>query len=383
MELLESWAAWARQSQQPPFVLGADRECLMSARRTLWDSWESAYTDDAFEAPEDRTLHLGLLPFPFSGDLRRATVYVLSLNPDVVPTDYYGEWDVREFREARLANLRQEFDAGQCPFVGLDPRFAWHGGFDYWHRRLRAVIAELATGWRVNFAEARRRLAHTLAIIESFPYHSENRDAAERWLGKLPSFDLARRFVHEEVLPRVRDGDAILIVLRQVPAWELPEEEEVPGLVPYPRGQRRGASLTPDSQGGKAILKHLLSTNVASPADVNIEAAIETLTAESHAEAKAPRQPTSERRRISATDGVPAGKRRCTHPDHNGDRLLPHTRDWFYRYPLPDGITDADVEFDPTLATWGSWCIDCRRADAKKKREAQTTGSSQASIVAN
>ncbi len=254
MDLLEAWAAWARpQPREPPFVLDQDRGQLASApRTTIWPSWEAAHTDLEFEALGDKSLHLGLLPFPFSGDLRRATVYLLTLNPGVVPTDYYGEWNVGEFRDARFANLRQDFGDGQCPFLGLDPRFAWHAGFDYWHRQvgLRTVIADLARDWGVNFAEARRRLARALAVVEVFPYHSADQDAAKPWLAKLPSFELARRFVHEKVLPRVRDGEPIVIVHRQVKSWGLPTD--LPGVFTNPP---RGASLNPNSRC--EIRKHL------------------------------------------------------------------------------------------------------------------------------
>jgi hypothetical protein len=257
MELLDSWAAW--QPQEPPHILEADRKYLTSARSSgavlIWDGWEAAHADRSFGAPGDNRVHLGLLPMPFSGDLRRATVYVLLLNPGVAPTDYYGEYAVPEFRQARLANPRQRFAADQWPFVGLDPRFAWHGGFDYWHGKFRGVIASLAKGWQVSFAEARQRLAEALAVVELFPYHSEAFTDADHWLRDLPSVGLARAFVRDVLLPRVLAGEAITIVTRQARAWDLPA---VPGVVIYTAQQARAAHLTPDSPGGAAILEHLL-----------------------------------------------------------------------------------------------------------------------------
>ena len=259
LELLDSWAGW--QPHEPPHIFEADREYFTSARSAravlIWDSWEAAYANQSFGAPGDNRVHLGLLPMPFSGDLRRATVYVLLLNPGVSPTDYYGEYMVPQFREARLANLRQQFAADQSPFVGLDPQFAWHGGFDYWHGKFRGVIAALAQGWQVNFAEARRRLGEALAVVELFPYHSEAFTDVDHWLRDLPSVDLVRRFVRDVLLPRVLAGEAIAIVTRQARAWDLPT---VPGVVIYSAQQARAAHLTPDSPGGAVILEHLLST---------------------------------------------------------------------------------------------------------------------------
>jgi hypothetical protein len=198
---------------------------------------------------------MGLLPMPFSGDMRRSRVYILLLNPGVGPTDYYGEYAVPAFREARLANLRQQFDEDRWTFVGLDPEFAWHGGYDYWHGKLRGVIAELAAGWRVSFADARRRFADLLAVIELFPYHSEAFADADHWLRDLPSVSLARKFVNDFVLPRVVAGEAIAIVTRQARAWNVPC---IPGVITYSAQQARAAHLTPRSPGGAAILQHLL-----------------------------------------------------------------------------------------------------------------------------
>ena len=85
MDLLREWAAWRAGAQ--PFMLEADRPILTSDRSlrslvTIGD-WPSAHRADDFGAPGDRRLHLGLLPQPFCGDLRRASIYVLLLNPGI------------------------------------------------------------------------------------------------------------------------------------------------------------------------------------------------------------------------------------------------------------------------------------------------------------
>jgi hypothetical protein len=81
-------------------------------------------------------------------------------------------------------------------------QFAWHGGFTWWHGRLAKVIERLARAWGVSFAEARARLASTIASIELVPYHSAAwRDG--RWRTELRSAKLACRYVGEFILPRV------------------------------------------------------------------------------------------------------------------------------------------------------------------------------------
>jgi hypothetical protein len=66
----------------------------------------------------------GLLPQPFIGDLRLASIYVLSLNPGLQPSDYYGEYAVPEYRNAFLANLKQQFHEKAPPFIFLDPHYS-------------------------------------------------------------------------------------------------------------------------------------------------------------------------------------------------------------------------------------------------------------------
>ena len=254
--LLAAWAAWCPRGA--PFVLDADRPVLDSPRcvnaRVVLTSWRKAYKAPDFPPRDDR-LHLGLLPEPYEGDLRRAAIYVLGLNPGVGPHNYYGEYEVPAFRRALLSNLKQEFGPGRLPFLQLDPQFSWHGGFGWWHGKLVEVIERLARGWRVDFALARARLAHKLASLELFPYHSKTFRDHGGWLGKLPSVALARAFAQEFVLPRVERGDAIVIITRKLRFWGLPRH---PRIIRYDRGQARAASLTPESPGGRAILRHLL-----------------------------------------------------------------------------------------------------------------------------
>ena len=256
MNLLDAWADW--QPDSPPFVLDGDREVLNSPRSAravvTRCSWQEASQASDFCAPGDRKLHLGLLPQPFFGDVRNASIYVLLLNPGIGPSDYYGEYEVPEYREALLANLKQHPRSGTTPFLFLDPQFAWHGGFGWWQGKLAKVMQRLASTRGISFAEAGSRLGSIVASIELFPYHSSSFQDAGGWLRRVRSVQLARAFVAEFVLPRVQRGEAIVIVTRKVEAWNLPEHA---GVVTYNPGQARGAHLTPDSPGGRAILRYL------------------------------------------------------------------------------------------------------------------------------
>lgn len=255
MNLLDAWANWSACSA--PFIYDDDQK-VMNTKRSLnatviHKSWKDAIKAPDFCAPGDNRLHLGLLPQPFFGDVRRASVYILMLNPGLGPTDYYGEYEVPAYRTALLDNLKQKFHNDKNPFLFLDPQFAWHGGFDWWHGKLAKVIECLASYWNISFAEARVRLGSKLASIELIPYHSLSFRDSDKWLRNLCTVKLAKSYVSEFVFPRVRQRKAIVIVTRKVKEWNLPHLD---GVFTYTSGQARGAHLTPDSPGGRAILRH-------------------------------------------------------------------------------------------------------------------------------
>jgi hypothetical protein len=254
--LLTAWGAW--RPNAAPFALRADWTVLNSPRSAkalvVFQSWPQGYKAPDFP-PRDSRLHLGLLPEPYVGNLRRASIYVLGLNPGVGPHDYYGEYEVPAPRRALLANLKQEFGSGRLPFLFLDPQFSWQGWFEWWHGKLAAVIDQLAKEWGIPFASARASLARKLTSLELVPYHSKAFRNHGGWLRNLASVALAQTFVREFVLPRVERDEAIAIVLRKPRLWGLPKH---PRIIHYTPRQARAAHLTPESPRGRATLKHLL-----------------------------------------------------------------------------------------------------------------------------
>jgi hypothetical protein len=254
MNLIEAWSKW--EPEKAPYILEADRESLSSCKSeeaiVTYRSWKEAYSSPGFQGEPDSRLHLGLFPQPFKGDVLNASIYILLLNPGLSPTDYYGEYQVPGFREAMLLNHRQDFSNSSLPFIFLDPQFSWHGGFEWWNRKLKHVISAISKHRKVTFNEARKSVAQKIASIELFPYHSRNFKDADKWLKNLPSVQLAREFVNDVVLSRVRSGKAVTIITRKAKEWSLPE---IPGIITYTAGQARSASLSPNTAGGKAILK--------------------------------------------------------------------------------------------------------------------------------
>ena len=257
MSLLSEWRKW--DPKDFPYVLNMDADVLASpswkSSVAKYRSWRKAIRDPDFCKPNDKRLHLGLIPVPFIGDMLNASIYVLMLNPGLGPGDYF-EYKVPRLRRALIDNLRQKRRRGVMPFVFLDPRFAWHGGFGYWDRRLKGVMEALAASKGMSLTDARSTLGSKLAVVQLVPYHSA--EFNQKALRQLPSVRLVKDFVRRRVAERVRAQEAIVIVTRQVKIWDqcLPEDlGEEQGIIRYAPKDARAASLSPKKSGGRAILR--------------------------------------------------------------------------------------------------------------------------------
>ncbi len=261
MSLLCEWRKW--DPEKYPYVLDMDAAVLecdsWKPRVVKHRSWEEATGAPDFCMSGDKRLHLGLIPVPFIGDMRNASIYILMINPGLGPADYF-EYKVPSFQQALRDNLRQEHKDGDIPLLFLDPQFAWHGGFGYWDQKLRGVIEEFAASKCISLADARATLGRKLAVVQLVPYHSAVFGLSPKALKQLPSVRLAQDFGRQTVSERVRAQKAIVIVLRQVQTWNpylRAKHREKEGVIRYEPAEAIGASLSPKSRGGRAILRHL------------------------------------------------------------------------------------------------------------------------------
>jgi hypothetical protein len=137
----------------------------------------------------------------------------------------------------------------------LDPAFAFHSGYRYWHGRLTRVIQAVSERLGQEYGEARGLVQRRFCAIELCPYHSTGWSLPGRIASRLASATLVRRFVHDIVLPRARAGEAAVVVTRQAQAWGV---EPGSGVVVYEGMARRGAYLGPKSDGGRALLEQFV-----------------------------------------------------------------------------------------------------------------------------
>ncbi len=252
--LLDAWRKWNCGSH--PFVLAGDEYLLVGPKsRALvappYSSWDALTQDSDFGRSGDRRLHLDLVPVPFTGDVERAKVVLLLLNPGLEPGDYFGEFEVPGFRARLVDNLHQDFSKTEYPFVYLDPAFAWHPGYRWWHGKFQGVIAALAKQWHASYADARCHFAKIMACIELVPYHSVSYGLPEKICKQLPSVRLARDYVRDVLRSRSESGDVLIVVTRKSSMWELDKSNNV---IIYNGSETRAAHLTPKSRGGAGIV---------------------------------------------------------------------------------------------------------------------------------
>jgi hypothetical protein len=255
-ELIKFWQRC--RLVEPPFAHPDDLPILQQKGGRLIDvettNFDTFVAGSRFGAFDDHRLHLSLLPVPYGGDLSHAEIVILLLNPGFSYTDYWAETKMPTFRQRREDNLRQSFKGVEFPFLELDPQFCWHSGFVWWEKKLRDVIALIANRrFKGCYLDALRNLSTKLASVELVPYHSSS-FRAHALIHKLPSAIMMRAFVRESLIPAAKAGQRTLIVTRQARAWGFARITK--NIIVYRGGATRGASLSPNSQGGKAILWH-------------------------------------------------------------------------------------------------------------------------------
>ncbi|MDA2928494.1 hypothetical protein MYX84_00875 [Acidobacteria bacterium AH-259-O06] len=195
----------------------------VSAHRSFNHFMKHATARDYFgyKAELDK-LHLGLIPIPYMGNLRRASIFILMLNPGFRPQNYFAEADPN-FKKALIKNLYQRNQNKDFPFVTLDPRLAWQS--DYWPRKFERILKELIEKKKITYREALRVIANKVACLQYAPYHSKS--GLPRALPTLASTSKILEHVHEVILPKVETGNALVIVMRKSRAWGLPRHRNI------------------------------------------------------------------------------------------------------------------------------------------------------------
>jgi len=258
LELVEFWKKFKPESA--PFVHPDDLEtlkyndCLPCGDEPEPFDLKSYLASSRFGEPIDNRFHLSLLPVPYVGNVAKADIVVLLLNPGFQHSSYWAETAVPGFRDRLRRNLDQVFNAEETPFFCRDPQYCWYEGFRWWEKKLRPVIAQIAQkDFGGRYREAMLHLSQRLACIELIPYQSSS-FGDHKLIKDLPSARLAREFVSRHLLGSPDQSSKTVIVTRQVKGWSLHGYKNTSDLIIYEGSETRGASLGPNSRGGRAIL---------------------------------------------------------------------------------------------------------------------------------
>lgn len=249
--LIHAWQNF--DFEQLPRLLPGD-EHLTGREDSIADfsSYEDFVASPDFGGQSSR-FHLNLVPQPFIGNLSQASIFILLLNPGFSPGDYYALQSAPAYKEAIRRNLQQSNADDLYPFFFLDPQFAWTAGGRWWQARFRSIAEALMGKFSCTLQQAFQHISRHTACLEMYPYHSQS---FRKPKGELRSTSLVRGYASEILLPRAERDDALLIVTRQVAAWQLPEHRNI---ITYSAGEARGAHISTNTSGGKAILERLLA----------------------------------------------------------------------------------------------------------------------------
>ncbi|WP_413870926.1 hypothetical protein [Albidovulum sp.] len=255
--LVEFWSAFA--PSEPPHIHPADAEYLEQSGRTM-SHVEARDFGSFIRSPDfgkwNGRFHLSLLPAPYLGDLDRADIFLLLINPGVALQSYLEQADGR-YLELWERTIHQRLDGTAFPNYTVDPANAWCGAYQWWEKKFRRIACELVQSTsQPSYMSALREISRRVAAIELNPYHSISRPNLKP-LAQLPSTIAARKFVASDLLPRAAEGRAIVVVTRARADWGI--DGNVKGVHVYDNTQARSASFSLPINGKAPILDRLRS----------------------------------------------------------------------------------------------------------------------------
>ena len=227
-----------------------------SANESSLENQVMRYLESSIEFPP---FELSILPSPYNGDLARAKVFILLLNPGLSLADYHIAPD-KEFVEESLSIINQEGFDSKFPFSCLNPNFYYWSGFQYWHSRLKPLILEIKTQKGLStYKEALSFVAKNIATVQFVAYHSSQFGSEHEKISKqLSSNQKILQDSVKELIERARRKEIILLVGRAFQKWK--KLAEVPESAKYQDSIfiNKHRSFHLNDEQLKAIIKFLL-----------------------------------------------------------------------------------------------------------------------------
>lgn len=207
---------WSKES------LERDKEGLRLVNEA-WPASQSAFLGSGFD--RDRwAIHKDLRPVPYLGDLRRADIVLLLLNPQVHLDDYLTNADER-FRARLEDTLGQPNREFASPCLALDVAYWWTSWFRWYEPRLREPVLEAARYRKCSYLEVLSELAQRTAILQLLPYYGNQGGSIPMRI--INSFDSSKyaREAAAEIIRTSADQDRFVVMWWAAEQWGLGLEE--------------------------------------------------------------------------------------------------------------------------------------------------------------
>lgn len=203
--------------------------------------------DDASEetkkaAEEKYKLQLSVYPQHFVGNIDKAKIIILSLNPGY-STEYYEAYKNRinkngtKYEQTIKENLEME-----KPFFHAF-ELANESDLGYWGNKMKCWVEEYDKKDNKTIIESLKKITENIALAEFFPYHSISYNDMYDKLGKgtspnsnrkIKDYLPTQKFLFEKIKKRIDDKDdkddkVIIILTRSFAKWY----EAIEGLRDY------------------------------------------------------------------------------------------------------------------------------------------------------
>lgn len=190
-------------------------------------------------AKEKYKLRLDVYPQHFVGNIDKAKIIILSLNPGYT-TEYYDAYknstnkDGTKYEQTIKENLEME----QPFFHAFE--LANESDLGYWGNKMKCWVEDYDKKDNEEIIESLKKITENIALAEYFPYHSISYNGMYDKLGKGTSQNSNRKrkdylstqkFIFEKIKKRIDDkNDKVIIILtRSFAKWY----EAIEGLQDY------------------------------------------------------------------------------------------------------------------------------------------------------
>lgn len=204
----------------------------------------------SFNDPMDNKFHIGLSPLPFLGNLSRASVFILTLNPGLHISDYFTE-NNPVFQKCLEDNFNQVLE--KYPLFFLNPELGFHAGYDYWNKQIKSLREALCERLNLSREIIQKFLAKEIAVLELIPYHAQGNPNRNKSILSLPSVKAVTNYARTVLQPKALKEEILILNFRAVKEWGLEKGEHI--LKDF---NPRNPSLNPKNTHGKRLLEFLL-----------------------------------------------------------------------------------------------------------------------------